>query len=123
MRVLVVDDSSEIRSRLVSLLKEPGQVDRVIEAGSVAEAQRLLPESKADLVVVDMRLPDGDGLDVLKAAKRLRPAPAVVVLTNYPYDELRVACLAAGADRFLDKRTEFDRLPALVRQLGRRPEP
>ncbi len=120
MRVLVVDDSSEIRSRLVSLLEELGQVERVLEAGSVAEAQRLLPQSNADLVVVDMRLPDGDGLTVLQAAKRQRPAPAVVVLTNYPYDELRVACFAAGADRFLDKRTEFDRLPALVSELGRR---
>ncbi len=94
-----------------------------MEVGSVAEAERLLPESKADLVVLDMRLPDGDGLTVLQAAKRLRPAPAVVVLTNYPYDELRVACLAAGADRFLDKRTEFDRLPALVSELGRRAAP
>jgi CheY-like chemotaxis protein len=123
MRVLVVDDSSEVRGRLVSLLEELGPVDSLMEAGSVAEAQRLLSESKADLVVLDMRLPDGDGLEVLRAAKRLRPEPAVVVLTNYPYDELRAACLAAGADGFLDKRTEFSRLPALVSELGRRAEP
>src|SRR5258708_38932325 len=107
MRVLVVDDSSEVRGRVVSLLQELEPVETVMEASSVAEAQRLLLKSKADVVVVDMRLPDGDGLEVLRAAKRLRPEPAVVVLTNYPYDELRVACLAAGADPFLDKGTEF----------------
>ena len=82
-----------------------------------AEALELLPQSKPDVVVVDMRLPDGDGLDVLRAAKRLQPRPTVVVLTNYAYDQLRSKCLEAGADEFLDKRTQFDRLPAIVTKL------
>ena len=48
------------------------------------------------------------------------PPPAVIVLTNYAYDQLRSTCLEAGADEFLDKRTEFERLPAIVTELGRR---
>jgi DNA-binding NarL/FixJ family response regulator len=70
-----------------------------------------------------MRLPDGDGLEVVAAAKRLTPQPAVVVLTNYGYDQLRSTCLEAGADLFLDKRTEFDRLPAIVADLRERHDP
>jgi len=102
------------------MLQDLWQVEKVIEAGTVAEAQGLLPDSNADVVIVDMRLPDGDGLEVLRAAKRMRPPPAVIVLTNYAYDQLRSTCLEAGADEFLDKRTEFERLPAIVTELGRR---
>src|SRR5439155_808148 len=53
---------------------------------------------------------------------KLEPPPTVVVLTNYAYDQLRSTCLEAGADEFLDKRTQFDRLPAIVTKL-RRPAP
>ena len=120
MRVFLVDDSLLVRVRLARMLQDLWQVEKVIEAGTVAEAQGLLPDSNADVVIVDMRLPDGDGLEVLRAAKRMRPPPAVIVLTNYAYDQLRSTCLEAGADEFLDKRTEFERLPAIVTELGRR---
>jgi two-component system response regulator DevR len=117
MRVFLVDDSTLVRVRLAAMLQDMWEVDKVVEAGTVADALRLLPESKPDVVVVDMRLPDGDGLDVLRAAKQLQPQPTVVVLTNYAYDQLRSTCLEAGADEFLDKRTQFDRLPAIVSKL------
>ena len=117
MRVFLVDDSTLVRVRLAAMLQDMWEVDKVVEAGTVAEALELLPEAKPDVVVVDMRLPDGDGLDVLRAAKRLQPRPMVVVLTNYAYDQLRSTCLEAGADEFLDKRTQFDRLPAIVTRL------
>ena len=120
MRVFLVDDSLLVRVRLAKMLQDLWQVEKVIEAGTVAEAQGLLPDSNADVVIVDMRLPDGDGLEVLRAAKRMQPTPAVIVLTNYAYDQLRATCLEAGADEFLDKRTEFERLPAIVTELGRR---
>src|SRR5439155_1028959 len=82
MRVFLVDDSTLVRVRLAAMLQDMWEVDNVVEAGTVAEALRLMPESKPDVVVVDMRLPDGDGLDVLRAAKQLEPPPTVVVLTN-----------------------------------------
>ncbi len=117
IRVCLVEDSSLVRLRLAGMLRDLWDVERVFEAATVAEARRLLPTAKPHLVVVDMRLPDGDGLEVVAAAKRLTPQPAVVVLTSYGYDQLRATCLEAGADQFLDKRTEFDRLPAIVAEL------
>ena len=119
IRVFLVEDSSLVRLRLAGMLRDLWDVEQVFEAGTVAEARQLLPGAKPQLVVVDMRLPDGDGLEVVAAAKRLTPPPAVVVLTNYAYDQLRSTCLEAGADLFLDKRTEFDRLPAIVAGLRR----
>ena len=119
IRVFLVEDSSLVRLRLAGMLRDLWDVEQVFEAGTVAEARELLAGAKPHLVVVDMRLPDGDGLEVVAAAKRLTPRPAVVVLTNYAYDQLRSTCLEAGADLFLDKRTEFDRLPAIVAGLRR----
>jgi len=120
IRVVLVEDSSLVRLRLAGMLRDLWDVEQVFEAGSVAEAERLLPSAKPHMVVVDMRLPDGDGLEVVAAAKRLTPRPAVVVLSNYGYDQLRTTCLEAGADLFLDKRTEFDQLPAIVADLRER---
>jgi two-component system response regulator DevR len=123
IRVCLVEDSSLVRLRLAGMLGDLWDVEQVFEAATVAEARELLPRAKPHLVVVDMRLPDGDGLEVVAAAKLLTPRPAVVVLTNYGYDQLRSSCLQAGADEFLDKRTEFDRLPAIVADLRGRQVP
>src|SRR5438309_6732660 len=123
IRVCLVEDSSLVRLRLAGMLRDLWDVEQVFEAATVAEARRLLPDAKPHLVVVDMRLPDGDALEVVAAAKRLIPQPAVVVLTNYGYDQLRATCLEAGADQFLDKRTEFDQLPAIVADLRARHDP
>ena len=123
IRVCLVEDSSLVRLRLAGMLRDLWDVEQVFESATVAEARQLLPRAKPHLVVVDMRLPDGDGLEVVAAAKLLTPRPAVVVLTNYGYDQLRSTCLEAGADEFLDKRTEFDRLPAIVADLRGRQAP
>jgi DNA-binding NarL/FixJ family response regulator len=120
IRVCLVDDSSLVRLRLAGMLRDLWDVEQVFEAATVAEALRLLPRVKPHLVVVDMRLPDGDGLEVVAEAKRLTPQPAVVILTNYTYEQLRATCLEAGVDQFLDKRTQFDRLPAIVADLRER---
>jgi len=123
IRVCLVEDSSLVRLRLAGMLRDLWDVEQVFEAATVAEARLLLPNAKPHLVVVDMRLPDGDGLEVVAAAKRLNPQPAVVVLSNYGYEQLRSTCLEAGADEFLDKRTEFDRLPTIVADLRARHDP
>src|SRR2546429_8931716 len=103
IRVCLVEDSSLVRLRLAGMLRDLWDVEQVFEAATVAEARRLLPNAKPHLVVVDMRLPDGDGLEVVAAAKLLRPRPAVGVLTNYGDDQLRASCLEAGAGQFLHK--------------------
>lgn len=118
MRVLLVEDSDLVRERLVAMLTEVREVDQVMAAATVSEALRRLAEETATVVVLDMRLPDGDGFRVLRAARALRPAPAVVVLTSFADEEMRSTCLEAGAAEFLDKRTDFERLPAVVTELA-----
>ena len=117
---MVVEDSEIVRTRLVAMLAETRGVEVAGEAASVSDALAALPARRPDAVLVDLRLPDGDGFDVIRAAKALTPAPVVVVLTSYPYPQLRSRGLAAGADWFLDKATEFLRVPEILASLPRR---
>jgi DNA-binding NarL/FixJ family response regulator len=115
----VVEDSDIVRTRLVAMLAETRGVEVAGEAASVADALARIPTEQPDAVLVDLRLPDGDGFDVIRAAKALTPAPVVVVLTSYAYPQLEAQGLAAGADWFLDKSTEFRRVPEILTSLPR----
>lgn len=117
IKVFITDDSLIVREHLVTLLDELAGVEIVGQAGSVAEAISGIRNLQPDVVILDIRLPDGSGIDVLQNVKQDQPAPVVIILTNYPYPGYRKRCLSAGADFFLDKSTEFDQLPRLFEQL------
>src|ERR1051326_9605640 len=99
IRVCLVDDSSLVRLRLAGMLRDLWDVEQVFEAATVAEARRLLPRAKPHLVVVDVRLPDGDGLEGVAAAKPLYPRPAGALCGNDRYCRARSTRLAAGGDQ------------------------
>ena len=115
----MVEDSEIVRTRLVAMLAETRGVELAGEAATVADAVARLPAGRPDAVLVDLRLPDGDGFEVIRAAKALTPAPIVVVLTSYAYPQLEARGLAAGADWFLDKSTQFLRVPEILTSLPR----
>lgn len=102
------------------MLAETRGVEVAGEAASVADAVARLPAERPDAVLVDLRLPDGDGFEVIRAAKALTPTPVVLVLTSYAYPALEARGRAAGADWFLDKSSEFLRVPEILTSLRRR---
>ena len=114
-RVLIADDSALIRERLVEMLAEipgikiVGKVENGLEAIEIT--QRLSP----NLVVLDIRMPKCNGIEVLKSINKNGHHPMVIVLTNYP--TYRQKCVDIGADFFLDKSTEFDKVPKLLNWL------
>ncbi len=109
-RVLIVDDSVEIRRRLVAMLAESGQIRIAGEIGTGRETldavRRLLP----DTVVLDIRLPDKSGIELLKEIKARYPKVAVIMLTNYDNIHYRRQCRRLGADHFLNKTLEFEKI-------------
>lgn len=115
-RVVIVEDSSVVRSRLGELLATVPGVRVVGHAEGVAEALDVIGWTAPDAVILDLRLKDGSGMQVLEVVKRIRPATTVVVLTNHGTEEHRIRALALGADRFLDKTADFDLVPAAVQQ-------
>ena len=104
--ILVVDDEPSGRTTLGLLLKQRGH--RVTTAEGVAAAARALAEAAFELVVTDLRMPDGSGLEVLRAAKARAPHVPVILLTAYAGWESAKAAMQLGALDYFEKGREPD---------------
>lgn len=114
MKVFIADDSEIIRERLVVMISKLKGVEIIGEAEDVSGAIKSITEKMPGIVILDIKMPGGSGIDVLKKLKEKKLNPVVIIITNYPYPELRKACFEAGADFFFDKSLEFG---ALLRAL------
>lgn len=106
IRVLVVDDSALVREGLRAVLGTHGRqlrIQVVAEAASVAAALAEAKRVKPDVVLLDIRLPDGSGLDACRDIKRLLPDTRVLILTSVASDELIQQAVVAGAQGYLMK--------------------
>jgi len=115
--VFIVDDIPSMRERLRELVGEEPDVAVVGDAGSVADAIAGILATRPACVLLDYQLVGGTGVDVLRGVHADSPGTVFVVLTNHPYPQYRRACMDAGADHFLDKSTQFDRIGEVLRQL------
>lgn len=115
MRVLVVDDSSAVRARLLELLDEQTEVSSVDETATAAEAIEKIRITRPDFVVLDIHLGEDSGLSVLVPFNNVTPRPCFIVLTNDASEHYRRAALDRGADYFLDKSSEFERVVTIVK--------
>jgi DNA-binding NarL/FixJ family response regulator len=117
LRVCLIEDAQVIRDRLVDLLTTNG-AQIAGQTDSVSEAIGLILRERPDAVVLDMKLADGNGLDVLRAVHSKAPEITVIVLTNYADEYYRELCMRAGARYFFDKTSEFGRIPDVLRELS-----
>jgi len=120
MKVYLVDDSLVFCQRLKRMLADVPEVQVIGEAGDAQVAMEAILKQKPDVVLLDIHLLNGNGIDVLQRLKKATPAPVVIILTNYPYPQYRQICLAAGADFFFVKSTEFDQVVPALKQLIQR---
>lgn len=119
MTLLIVEDSVLLRRRLVSAISEiPGT--EVTEAGTVREALDAITGKTPEIALLDIRLPDGSGIDVLKKIRMAGLTTMAVVLTNYATRQYRDKCMSAGADFFFDKSTEFDEAVEIIRRYSKK---
>ena len=119
MKVFIVDDSSVLRERVVEMLSDLPEIEIIGQAQNVPDALRAINELNPDVVILDIRIPGGSGLDILQDIKKEKKAPMVIMLTNYPYPQYRKKCLGLGADYFFDKSTEFGKVTELFKRLRR----
>ncbi len=105
IRILVCDDHEVVREGLRSVLAARSTMLLVGEAGSEAEAIAIAAETNPDVVIMDVRLPDGSGVEACRAIRERRPETRVIMLTSYPDDEALFASILAGAAGYLLKQT------------------
>jgi DNA-binding NarL/FixJ family response regulator len=117
MKVFIADDSRVIVERLADLLEEVPGAQLAGHAGDVPETVLGIQEMKPDALILDLQMPGGTGLDVLRAIRTDNPHLYVLICTNYPYPQYREECMSAGANFFLDKSAEFAKIPAILREL------
>ena len=110
MKVFIADDSAEVRERIVDMISEAESIEIVGQAESVPDAIGAIRQLKPDVVILDIRMPGGCGIDVLKTIEKNGGIPVVIMLTNYPYPQYRKKCFDAGADFFFDKSSEFEKV-------------
>lgn len=120
MKVFIIDDSEIVVERLVDLLEEVPGAKLVGRAGDVLNAIQGIQDMKPDAIILDLQMPGGGGLEVLRAIRPDFPHLQVLICTNYPYSQYRDECLAAGANFFLDKSADFGKIPDILRELIRK---
>ncbi|HUG47437.1 MAG TPA: response regulator transcription factor [Candidatus Limnocylindria bacterium] len=119
LRLLVVDDHEVVRQGLVALLGRRPNFQVVAEAGNVAEALEMAHRFKPDLVIMDVRLPDGSGIEACREIRAELPDTRVVILTSYPDEEAVFSAIIAGASGYLLKQVRARDLVAALESVGR----
>jgi two-component system response regulator DevR len=119
LRRLVVDDHEVVRLGLVSLLARRAAFDVVAQAGSIAEAIAQAARYEPDLVIMDLRLPDGSGIEACREIRAARPQTRVVMLTSYPDEEAVLSAIMAGASGYLLKQIRGRDLVSALEAVGR----
>jgi DNA-binding NarL/FixJ family response regulator len=104
-RILLCDDHEVVREGLRGLISRQETMSVVGEAGTVAEAIEAASRAKPDVVIMDVRLPDGSGVEACRAIREARPETKVIMLTSYADDEALFASIIAGASGYLLKQT------------------
>ncbi len=117
MKVAIADDSDLMRDRLKQLLESFDNVEVVGEAKNSIEARKLIDKVKPDVLLLDIRMPGGSGLEVLKDIKEYKINTKIIMLTNYPYPQYKEKCLQLGAEYFLSKAEEFDKLESVLDEI------
>ena len=121
-RLLIVDDDAPLRKRLARAMEQRGFV--VSQAESVAEASQQMNSDEPDYAVVDLKLEDGSGLEVVKALQSANPECRIVILTGFGNIATAVAAVKAGALDYLPKPASPDQIiAALSQQDGAMPPP
>jgi DNA-binding NarL/FixJ family response regulator len=117
MGVCVIDDSDDWLGRMRTVIAEAGGLHYLGSAANPVDALELIGRTNPQIVILDLFLPEGSGVEVLRRLKCRNPSPQVVVVTGEPSEQLKGACLALGARYFFDKALEFDRIGGVLRAL------
>ncbi|MEX1070989.1 MAG: sigma-54 dependent transcriptional regulator [Anaerolineales bacterium] len=117
LSVLVVDDEKNARENIAAFLKKKDY--EVLEAGSIKEAKKVIGQGSADLVLLDVQLPDGLGTTLLQESAGTSGRPPIILITAHGDIDMAVEAMKNGAHDFLQKPIKFDRLEQSIQRAGK----
>jgi two-component system, NarL family, response regulator DevR len=118
MRVFHVEDSAALRQRIQREVAHLGGFEVVGSATGAADAIAQIRRHQPDIVILDLQLAEGSGIDILMDLQRDAAPPVTIMLTNHADSISRVLSLRAGAGYFFDKSADFDAFLSLMQRLG-----
>jgi DNA-binding NarL/FixJ family response regulator len=121
LRVVLVEDSPRIAERMRDLLESEAGAQVICVAEDEASAVQAAREREADVMILDLQLRRGTGFGVLQTLGKARPT--TIIMTNYALPQYRAKAQSLGVEYFLDKAVDFDRLPEILAEIGRRRAP
>src|SRR5437773_3328244 len=119
LRVLIVDDHEVVRSGIAALLKATDDIVVAGEAGTVADAIAEVDRTRPDVVIMDVRLADGSGIEATREIRARRPQTQVLMLTSFADDEALFASIMAGASGYVLKQVRTGELLNAIRSVGK----
>jgi len=117
IRILIVDDHAIVREGLKQILSDDENLVVQGEAETAAEAIRLTREKEFDLVLLDISLPDRNGLELLEALKKSHPKLSILMLSMYRETQYAVRAIKSGASGYLNKQSAPDQLVSAIKQV------
>jgi DNA-binding NarL/FixJ family response regulator len=118
IRVLIADDHAILRRGLRDIIEETEDIRVVGEAESSAETLKNVRAQRCDVVLLDISMPDRNGIDTLGIIKKEHPAVAVLMLSTYPENQYAIRALRAGASGYLTKQSAPAQLVSAIRQVA-----
>lgn len=118
IRVFVADDHAVVRRGVLQILEESPDIEIIGEASTGLEVLQAMPDQDYDVLLLDIAMPDGSGLDVLKQLQTLRPDLPVLILSMYPEKQYALRALKSGAAGYLTKESAPEELTTAIRQVA-----
>jgi two-component system response regulator DevR len=118
VKVFLVDDHEVVRRGVADLLEEEPDLTVIGQAGSVAEALARIPAAQPDLAVLDVRLPDGSGVELCRDLRSMMPGLNCLMLTSFPDEQAMIEAILAGAGGYVLKDITGTKLIDAVRSVG-----
>ena len=117
MKIVIADDSEMLRERIKNSLDDIEGVEIVGEAANGNEAIKIIQEKNPDFVILDIRMPELNGIEVLKKLKESKSKPIICIFTNYPYSQYKQKCMEEGAEYFFDKNVNFQEIKNVIKEI------
>lgn len=116
-KIMIIDDSVLIRERICEYISGYEGVNIVAQASTIEESIQKIKKHEPDILIIDIRMPDGSGINILEEIQRMNKKPLTIMFTAYPFERIKEECLNIGADYFFNKNYEFEKMAELISTL------